>query len=241
MALKVRQQLTEEGEKVKVADNLVVVSLVEGKYETSRERLADLVSGEIVGQISNLGMLQIKLKTNTKEDLDKAISALESDEAVGHAGYDLKLTLFKDNCPVKNDNYSLDAEYRCFYQDLEADVANTIIEELRGSLALFPVKLGIVDSGINWIDSEFADVTIADVTGKDGAYTSAMNDDDNGHGTIVAGMMVAADNGIGVSGLASDILGDKLTLLFGETGGLFSSLANLQRVVNAGADVVNMS
>ncbi|MEE8354124.1 MAG: S8 family serine peptidase, partial [Dehalococcoidales bacterium] len=61
------------------------------------------------------------------------------------------------------------------------------------------VRVAVLDSGI---DLDHPDLRVAgDVSFVDGA---ADGDDDNGHGTMVAGIIAALDNGVGVTGIAPD-------------------------------------
>ncbi len=61
------------------------------------------------------------------------------------------------------------------------------------------VRVAVLDSGI---DLDHSDLRVAgDVSFVDGAGDG---DDDNGHGTMVAGIIAALDNGVGVTGVAPD-------------------------------------
>lgn len=61
------------------------------------------------------------------------------------------------------------------------------------------VRVAVLDSGI---DLDHPDLRVAgDVSFIDGA---ADGNDDNGHGTMVAGIIAALDNGVGITGIAPD-------------------------------------
>ena len=72
-------------------------------------------------------------------------------------------------------------------------------EMLSGDARGGGVRVAVLDSGI---DLDHPDLRVAgDVSFVDGA---ADGDDDNGHGTMVAGIIAALDNGVGVTGIAPD-------------------------------------
>ncbi|MFH1809712.1 MAG: S8 family serine peptidase [Pseudomonadota bacterium] len=234
-------ELSIEGETVRAAPDLVLVGLTQDANDADYGSIAALVDGALVGQLPALGLLQIQVRTRTQAGLDAAIAVLTADARVAFAGYDLELSASEGVCPVDNDNQRLEAEFRCFYQDIEMDTAMTLLKHLEADLEWNPVKLGIVDSGINHVHPEFEDIRIYDAHGVGGAVTDQMQDK-AGHGTKVAAMMVADDDGDGIAGLASSVLGDRLTLVFGKmTGQLFPTIISVHRVLHAGSQIVNMS
>ncbi|TMM18972.1 MAG: hypothetical protein E6G01_02835 [Actinobacteria bacterium] len=109
------------------------------------------------------------------------------------------------------------------------------------------VKIGIVDTGV--------DVGHQDLAGKVVAGTSCVNSggnsssctgspqDDNGHGTHVAGIAAAAtNNGLGVAGTAPDAQLVVAKVLDSRGSGNFSDVnAGIMWVVDHGARVVNLS
>ena len=76
-----------------------------------------------------------------------------------------------------------------------------------------------------------------------GSYPAGFTDDDDGHGTFVAGEIAAAfNNGKGVAGLMPNVKLCPIKVLDGNgDGDLVSTIAGLYAAVNKGADVVNMS
>ncbi len=109
------------------------------------------------------------------------------------------------------------------------------------------MKIGIVDTGV--------DVGHQDLAGKVVAGTSCINSggnssnctgspqDDNGHGTHVAGIAAAAtNNGLGVAGTAPDAQLVVAKVLDSRGSGNFSDVnAGIMWVVDHGAQVVNLS
>lgn len=102
-----------------------------------------------------------------------------------------------------------------------------------------PIKVGIVDTGI---DTTHPDL-LANLKGGVSCvgYTSSYNDD-NGHGSHVAGIVAAADNSIGVVGVApkADLYAIKVLNRKG-SGYLSDIITGLDWAKNNGVQVVNMS
>ena len=101
------------------------------------------------------------------------------------------------------------------------------------------IKVAVIDSGIDLSHPEFSGKIYAqkDVVDYDGSAQ-----DDNGHGTHVAGIIAAtADNGIGIAGVAPGV---KL-IIVDASGPSYASTADivegLDFAVEQGADVVNIS
>jgi subtilisin family serine protease len=102
-----------------------------------------------------------------------------------------------------------------------------------------PIKVGIIDTGI---DSTHPDL-VANIKGgvSEVSYTTSWNDD-NGHGTHVAGITAAANNTIGVVGAApnADLYAIKVLNRNG-SGYLSDIISGLDWAVANGMQVVNMS
>jgi len=102
-----------------------------------------------------------------------------------------------------------------------------------------PVKVAVVDTGI---DTSHPDL-LGNLKGGMSAvsYTSSYNDD-NGHGSHVAGTIAAVDNSVGVVGVApaADLYAVKVLDRRG-SGYLSDIVEGLQWSVANGIDVVNMS
>lgn len=99
------------------------------------------------------------------------------------------------------------------------------------------VKVAILDSGI---DLDHPDLNVAgNVTFVPGTPNG---DDDNGHGTLVAGVVAALDNEIGVIGVAPEVALYSVKVLNSTGGGVMSViLSGIQWSVDNGMQVINMS
>jgi subtilisin len=102
-----------------------------------------------------------------------------------------------------------------------------------------PIKVAVVDTGIDTSHPDLA----TNVKGGTSAvrYTTSYNDDD-GHGTHVAGIIAAVDNTIGVVGVApaADLYAVKVLDRNGR-GYLSDIIEGLQWAIENDMDVVNMS
>ncbi len=132
---------------------------------------------------------------------------------------------------------------------INADQAHAI------TLGSKQVRVGVMDTGVQGdhpdlhanFDYERSRNFVTDIPEIDGACESTdcvdpVGEDDNGHGTHVAGTIGAAMNGFGVSGVAPKV--DIVEVRAGQDSGYFflqPTVDALTYSANAGLDVVNMS
>ena len=99
------------------------------------------------------------------------------------------------------------------------------------------VKVAILDTGI---DLDHPDLVVAGSVTFVGGTTNG--DDDNGHGTLVAGIIGALDNGIGVTGVAPEVSLYSVKVLDRNGTGLMSSiLSGIQWARDNDMQVINLS
>ncbi len=130
-----------------------------------------------------------------------------------------------------------------------------------GGLGAFPqtggAKVGIVDTGIQQSHTEFAGGRVSDcggvnnfgtslviiIVGADPTIVSGKCNDDNGHGTHVAGTVAAnTNNGVGVAGVASSSPLAICKALNSSGSGTLEMIANCVTWLNQrGAKVISMS
>ena len=99
------------------------------------------------------------------------------------------------------------------------------------------VKVAVIDTGI---DLDHEDLNVAgNVTFVSG---TASGDDDNGHGTHVAGIIAALDNGADIVGVAPVVEPYAVKVLDSRGSGSWSAvIAGIEWAVDNGMDVINMS
>ncbi len=108
------------------------------------------------------------------------------------------------------------------------------------------VRIGIVDTGVQTHHEDLVGkvVASANCVGANGNPNacSGIGEDDNGHGTHVAGIAAAARNGRGMVGVAPDALLVVAKVLNNNEGGTIVDVeAGIRWVVRHGAQVVNLS
>lgn len=103
------------------------------------------------------------------------------------------------------------------------------------------VVVAVVDSGVARNLSDFS--TTSFVAGRDLVNDDADADDDNAHGTHVAGTIAqSTDNGVGVAGMAPDVGMMPVKVLGQDGSGTISDVAaGITWAVDNGADVINLS
>lgn len=108
------------------------------------------------------------------------------------------------------------------------------------------VLVAVVDTGIDLDHPEFAGRIATGGTCFGGATAcpglAAQGDDNNGHGTHVAGIIAAAANGVGNTGVAPGASLLAVKVLAGNGSGSYSSVASgISYSASRGAKVINMS
>ncbi|MDO8663912.1 MAG: S8 family peptidase, partial [Candidatus Wildermuthbacteria bacterium] len=112
-------------------------------------------------------------------------------------------------------------------------------EKVWGQTTADPTKVAIVDTGIDALHPDLKDNLKGGVSTV--SYTSSFNDD-NGHGTHVAGIAAAIDNTIGVIGVGPKIDLYAVKVLDRRGSGYLSDvIEGLDWAIQNGMQVVNMS
>ena len=153
---------------------------------------------------------------------EKAIVALQKNPNVTHVELDIKV-------------YALETELESSWGVEHIDAGIVHVDGNKGA----GVKVAIIDSGIDYSHPDLND-------NYAGGYDFANNDDDpmddNGHGTHVAGIVAAEDDGDGVVGVAPEASLYALKVLGSSGSGSYSDvIAALQWCVDNGIQVTNNS
>ncbi len=185
--------------------NLLVVFTTDDLSKSKMIRLARKFDGEIVGKVSG-GMheFQMKVDADTTEELGEIAAELMEYDEVIYASFDVPceidfFTVEPENTQVVGTN-SYDDKYDWWAQDIGAYDA-WMYDESRHK-----VTVGVIDSGFDLDNNELkGHIEYADFV-SDEAINEAdkLDESDIGHGTAVAGFIAAADNDIGIRGVASD-------------------------------------
>lgn len=104
----------------------------------------------------------------------------------------------------------------------------------------YSLVVAVIDSGVDLAHPEFAGRLLP---GFDYVNWDDTPNDDNGHGTHVAGIIAAAaNNGIGVAGLAAQVKLLPLKVLDAQGNGSYYNIATaIRRAADSGAQVINLS
>ena len=98
------------------------------------------------------------------------------------------------------------------------------------------IKVAVVDTGIDLDHPDLVIAGVVDVTDTTGG------DDDNGHGTHVAGTIAAQDDSIGVVGVAPDVELYAVKVLDSSGAGDYLDVAiGIDEAIQLGVDVINLS
>ena len=109
------------------------------------------------------------------------------------------------------------------------------------------VRIGIVDTGVDLAHEDLGGRVVAHTScigsGGNPACGAGSGQDDNGHGTFVAGVAAASTgNGVGIAGVAPDASLVVAKVLDGaKTGSVPDITAGIRWVVDHGAQIVNVS
>ncbi len=187
----------------------------------------------------------------TRADLDKTRETLEAHSAVRQVALDTTVHVSTTNDPDAGSLWGLFGTH---------GVNATAAWDLAGTGA--PVVVAVIDSGVDTDHPDLADNIwtnpgeiagngidddnngyVDDIHGWDFVEGDATPNDDNGHGTHVAGTIAAVrDNGIGVAGVADNASIMALRFLNASGSGFTSAaLAALEYAIDNGAPISNNS
>ncbi|UCF32415.1 MAG: S8/S53 family peptidase [Phycisphaerales bacterium] len=228
----------EDGPILQFPVNQMILLMEQGAPRADAEAVAELLGGAIVGQVPAMDFYQLELPTTTQAELDEALAQAQDLPSVEAVSYSVLVAPLQ--CPSPSDLYDqlFLGEERCPFVDVDYYNALTIFDQIRPMIALHPVVVAVIDSGIQKNNGEFDEISIVNLSDPNVDST-----DREGHGTAVAALIASDDDGAGICGLASRMLDNTIVLLDGNTAATAfpDSYAATQRAVAAGAEVVNMS
>jgi hypothetical protein len=219
-----RAKLVESAAWGEVPADRISVMMVQGKMRADAETVAKALGGSVVGELQYLNIYQIQTAGSTEADLAAAL-----DRAATLPGVDLAYPnqqLYVDEeiwgvrqSPLNDPAYG--GEYGKGYTLIGAQKAWNYA--WGSGLPISPVKVGVVDSGLYEGTGEFGGTTkieYIDPAAGNLANPAQLNlpgggtiaDPRGGHGTTDAAIIGANPANGGLTGIASPVLGDKLTL-----------------------------
>lgn len=224
-------------------NNQLIVYTFTDLEKKDAERLAKLVGGKIVGDISgSINALQIRVASSTLNELEAIADELMELEDVLYAGYDYPIQL----SPAATDTNSWSADRNKPEKNRgneDTPDGNDWWAEAIGAYTAWnysyqcqPIKVGILDSGF---DTDHEDLEGSIFFLPD--YTTNSEED---HGTHVAGIIGAHNNAIGIRGIVDSAKlicvdwspTDSVNYL---STGEYSEI--IKQMVDAGAKVINNS
>ncbi len=189
----------DENENIAYFNDVLIVYTFSDISKSEREKIAKTVNGEIVGNISgSINAVQIRVEKSNLQELNEKADLLMKLDNVLFAGYDYPIEISPNNSWNGNSKElanDLGNENNPDGNDwwAEAIGAYTAWEN---SNTPEKIKVGILDSGFEVEHSDLKDkITFLD------DYSDNTKDD---HGTHVAGLIAANNNGIGIRGVADN-------------------------------------
>ncbi len=199
------------------------------------------LSATVVGQIPRIHAYQLQIPSTDATTLQAAIdAAILLPGVLGAAWNDVgDWNQQAGYCLMEDDNtQNLAGSRRCGFSDVGYYQASRILQEVAQHLTLSPVRVAVVDTGLQYDFGQHDDFFVVNLDDP-----SREPFDNHGHGTRVSGIIAADDGDGATNGIASAVLGRHLGL---EVGGfhqdVWRRLVGVVRAAfDADADIINMS
>ena len=175
------------------------------------------------------------------KSLDATLRTINQDESVISVQVDEKVSLL---APTMTSFVAADAPTVAYTQ---WNYSALRLGEIHSSLTGTDIKVAVIDSGVNRTGFELNGVgQVLDgcdwVTSSTNVCTGTGVTDENGHGTHVAGIIAAKNDGLGVTGVAPSVTILPLRVLDANGSGYLSDVAAaIDYAVLQNAKVINMS
>ena len=230
-------------------NQLIVYAEETATHEDIVELLSNMRDVKLIGQAPAMGFYQITVRANDIDELDKAKNKLVANVLIKGAAYNILMSDRNDpgSCPAEPDVLMpLWSEHdRLPYYLTTYQTAIEIMQGLRDTLPLQEVTIGILENGYARSNGQFNDITIENYSESNSSGQRINLDDTSRHGTSVAGIICADNDGSGVCGLASTLIGiDRLRVIMAKdkTDDFMSLCTALESlIVDGGADIINNS
>lgn len=192
----------DETEMIHYVDNILLAYVENGLSDEQKEQIAQSVGGKIVGQLNGpASLLQIEVEISTLARLNNLAETLNEQAFVYYATYDVP---FNNNQIDISISANVDGKDPTWWY--EAVGAGAVHDKYMDFLTSVPV--GVVDNVIDEDHPELeGHVSFATTLHNDeniALYEALQSDTTNkkSHGTHVSGLIAAADDGTGITGIA---------------------------------------
>ncbi|MDD3439618.1 MAG: S8 family serine peptidase, partial [Clostridiaceae bacterium] len=224
-----------------IVPNQIIVKYKPGISSMAKIALNSKVSAVSEKSVNKLGITQLELPKGT--DVNSAVDKLKDDpnveyaepvytrKSLGMANYESSSVVESVYC--SEPFYTNGLQWGLKAINLE-EMWKTVPEADRAD-----VTIAIIDTGVDIGHEELEDCI---VQGYDFVNNDDDADDDNGHGTLVAGIAAAAHDGKGIAGVAggAKIMPVKVLDEKGR-GNTVTVINGILYAVNNGADTINLS
>lgn len=154
------------------------------------------------------------------------------------------------------DNSAVTREARCGLASIDYYQFVPAFLDIKDLLNLQPIKVAVIDTGLDLSTDQFDDVRLTNVMGPNSTRRNLRDIDAGRHGTGVASIIAADNDGAGTNGIASRLLGDNLQLIIGRNYGrsvptqasrqefqqaVDGTIDSVRRAIRAGAKIINLS
>jgi subtilisin family serine protease len=198
-----------------IVDRLLV-TFTEGAPESEIQSLLDAIGGIPVASLMELSTLDVQFPVTVPGELDQIIGVLQSSSLVVGASRIYRRQLSGINDDVRLLQMGKPKKVWGFEQTRALEAWDRIE---KAGVVLSPVTIAILDTGVRRSHSEFTSRLLGSVSGVYRYHsfyslhvpyvtfeeTSADVDDENGHGTSVAGIVGALNNGKGINGIVAGV------------------------------------
>lgn len=232
----------EKSSDTEIVPDQIIVKYKSGTTSKAKSALSAKLSAVSEENVEKLRLSHIRLPKGS--DIESALEKLEADPSVEYAEpvYVRKasaLSSIEYSGTVVESVYCSEPYYTKGWQwgleamNLDSMWASADEQELS------KVTIAVVDSGV---DMEHEEFTGRIVGGYDFVNNDSNADDDNGHGTHVAGIAAAANDSKGIAGVAGSakIMPVKVLDEWG-SGDTAEEINGILFAVNNGADIINLS
>lgn len=224
----VLQQELDDLEELTVGEDYVekeAVFMADSRQEA--EDVAEQYGGELID--FEYGVATLQLDKNIDEVISDAVKN-DSIETAIEPNYIAEIDTYETDADDDNDDYS---QYQ-WYKD-KINASNIKTQSGNG------VKVAVIDTGAD-LDHRDLENNIAESTCVIEGSSNTTGEDDHSHGTHVAGIIGADDDGDGITGIASEV--DLYIIKAADSKGSLSAnsiLKSIQVAIDYDVDVINMS